>query len=110
MTRSAAPVDATTADEPDTALARLYTVGVVAMLTGVRPATIRRYERVGLIEPAPSPGGRTRYTDREVERIRQIRRLRNDLGVNLAAVEVILHMRDRILELQDELARLGRRR
>ena len=91
------------------ALERFYSVEVVASLSGVATATVRRYERLGLVEPAQTAGGPRRYTDREVERIRQIRRLSHDLGVSLAAVEVILHMRERMLDMQRELLDLKRR-
>ncbi len=88
---------------------RRYTVEVVATLTGVGTATIRHYERLGLLEPARTVGGPTWYSDRDLERVRQIRRLSHDLGVNLAAVEVILHMRERMVEMREELTSLRRR-
>jgi MerR family transcriptional regulator/heat shock protein HspR len=78
------------------------------MLTGVGTSTIRHYERIGLIDPTAPSTGSHRFSDLDVERVRQINRLRHDLGVNLAAVEVILHMRQRMVEMQDELARLRR--
>jgi MerR family transcriptional regulator/heat shock protein HspR len=88
---------------------RRYSVEVLATLSGVGAATIRRYERYGLVEPTRASGGPTWYTDRDLERVRRIRRLSNDLGVNLAAVEVILHMRERMLAMHDELIALRRR-
>ena len=71
--------------------------------------TIRRYERYGLVEPTRAAGGPSWYSDRDLERVKQIRRLSDDLGVNLAAVEVILHMRDRMISMHDELVSLRRR-
>jgi MerR family transcriptional regulator, heat shock protein HspR len=88
---------------------RRYTVEVLATLSGVGTATIRRYERFGLIEPSRAAGGPSWYSDRDVERVRQIRRLTNDLGLNLPAIEVVLHMRQRMLEMHDELVALRRR-
>jgi MerR family transcriptional regulator/heat shock protein HspR len=90
--------------------ARRYSVEVVATLSGVGAATIRRYERYGLVEPTRAAGGPSWYSDRDVERVKQIRRLSDDLGVNLAAVEVILNMRERMLAMHDELVSLRRRK
>jgi MerR family transcriptional regulator, heat shock protein HspR len=88
---------------------RRYTVEVLANLSGVGTSTIRRYVRFGLVEPIRASGGPSWYSDRDVERVRQIRRLSHDLGLNLAAVEVVLHMRERMLEMHDELVALRRR-
>ncbi|MBN1483263.1 MAG: MerR family transcriptional regulator [Chloroflexia bacterium] len=74
------------------------TVEIVARRVGVSRTTVRRYIRRGLL--------REELTEAELPRLRRICRLR-DLGVNLAGVEIILHMRRQILELQAELARLG---
>jgi MerR family transcriptional regulator/heat shock protein HspR len=87
---------------------RFYSLEVVASIVGLGPATIRRYEHLGLVEPDRTVSGFRLYTDRDIERIRQIRRLRDDLGVNLAAVEVILHMRERMLDLRREILDLRR--
>jgi MerR family transcriptional regulator/heat shock protein HspR len=108
MTRSVSPVGTLQVADAKGAGERRYTIEIVARLTGVGTSTIRHYERSGLVEPARTAAGRYRYSDRDVERVRQIRRLCSDLGVNLAAVEVILHMRERMLEMNDELARLRR--
>lgn len=101
--RPASPAGHT--DRPD----RRYTIEVVAALCGVRIGTLRHYERLGLVQPKRNTGSHRWYTDADVERVRQIQRLTNDLGVNLAAVEVILHMRERMLELHRELATLRHR-
>jgi MerR family transcriptional regulator/heat shock protein HspR len=68
--------------------------------------SLRMYERRGLIAPQRSPGNIRRFNDADVEQIRFIKRLVDDLGVNLAGVEVILHMRRQMFELQHELATL----
>jgi MerR family transcriptional regulator/heat shock protein HspR len=90
-----------------------YTVDVAAQLAGVHQQTLRHYERLGLIAPArrgTRPQSPRLYSDREVERVVHIRRLMDDLGVNLAGVETILRMRDRMeamrREMDGELARL----
>ena len=90
-----------------------YVIGLAARQAGVHEQTLRHYERLGLIAPArkgTSPQSPRLYSDRDIERVVQIRRLMDDLGVNLAGVETILHMRDRMeamrREMDDELTRL----
>ena len=85
---------------------RRYVVHVAARLLGVHPRTLRYYEEIGLVERR-GDAGRT-YTEADLERLRMIRRLVDDLGVNLAGVEVILNMRERMLQLHDELEQLRR--
>jgi MerR family transcriptional regulator/heat shock protein HspR len=83
-----------------------YVISVAARRAGVHEQTLRHYERLGLIAPArkgTSPQSPRLYSDRDVERVVQIRRLMDDLGVNLAGVETILHMRDRIEALRHEM-------
>lgn len=83
-----------------------YVIQVVARRAGVHPRTIHVYERLGLLERR-SPSSPT-YTDAEIARVRLIRRLVADLGVNLAGADVILHMREQLLALHAELERLRR--
>jgi MerR family transcriptional regulator/heat shock protein HspR len=85
---------------------RRYVVHVAARLLGVHPRTLRYYEEIGLVERR-GDAGRT-YTEADLERLRMIRRLVDDLGVNLAGADVILHMRERILQLHAELEQLRR--
>lgn len=79
---------------------RGYTISVAAELVSVHQQTLRHYERLGLIEPARGKGDIRYYSPEDIDRIQQIRRLVNELGVNLAGVEVVLHMRDHIEQLQ----------
>jgi MerR family transcriptional regulator/heat shock protein HspR len=83
-----------------------YTIKVAAELCGMHEQSLRMYERRGLIAPRRSAGNIRRFSDADVERVRFIKRLVDDLGVNLAAVEVILHMREQLLDAQRELAAL----
>jgi len=83
-----------------------YIISVAAEMVGIHPQTLRHYERIGLIEPERSDGNIRLYSERDLERVRQIRRLIDDLGVNLAGVEVILNLTERIEELQVELDRM----
>ncbi|HNP73978.1 MAG TPA: helix-turn-helix transcriptional regulator [Kouleothrix sp.] len=83
-----------------------YTIKIAAELCGMHEQSLRMYERRGLIAPQRSPGNIRRFSDEDVEQIRFIKRLVDDLGVNLAGVEVILHMRRQMVDLQHELAAL----
>jgi MerR family transcriptional regulator/heat shock protein HspR len=83
-----------------------YIISVAAERAEVHEQTLRHYERLGLIAPArkgSSPHSPRLYSDSDIERVQQIRSLMRDLGVNLAGVEAILHMKDRMEHLQDEL-------
>ncbi len=82
-----------------------YIISVAAEKAAVHEQTLRHYERLGLISPArkgSSPHSPRLYSDRDIERVVQIRSLMQDLGVNLAGVETILHMRDRIEQMQQD--------
>ncbi len=85
-----------------------YVISIAAQVLGVHPQTLRLYEREGLIEPRRSRGNIRLYSDRDLERIRVMQRLTSELGVNLAGAEVILHMRQLILDLHRELAVIRR--
>ncbi|MFQ5846878.1 MAG: heat shock protein transcriptional repressor HspR [Candidatus Methylomirabilales bacterium] len=82
----------------------LYMISVVAEMFHIHPQTLRTYEREGLIRPARSQGNTRLYSQEDVERIELILRLTNDLGVNLAGVEVILNMRERMDQVRREMA------
>ncbi len=83
-----------------------YTIRIVSELVGLHEQSLRMYERRGLIRPQRSEGNIRLFSDDDVERVRTIKRLMSDLGVNLAGAEVILHMRAQIEEMQHELDRL----
>ncbi|HET9222207.1 MAG TPA: helix-turn-helix transcriptional regulator [Roseiflexaceae bacterium] len=85
-----------------------YTISVAAELCGMHEQSLRMYERRGLITPQRSAGNIRQFSDADVEHIRFIKRLVDDLGVNLAGVEVILHMRQQLMEAQGELEALRR--
>lgn len=85
---------------------QFYTIKIAAELCGMHEQSLRMYERRGLIAPQRSPGNIRRFSDQDVEQIRFIKRLVDDLGVNLAGVEVILHMRQQLIEVQQELLAL----
>jgi MerR family transcriptional regulator/heat shock protein HspR len=83
--------------------ARTYSIKDAAQLSGMHEQTLRLYERRGLIAPARTKGNIRRYTDADIEQIRFIKRLVDDLGVNLAGVEVIIQLRRQIIDLREEI-------
>jgi MerR family transcriptional regulator/heat shock protein HspR len=74
---------------------RRYAISVVAEITGMHQQTIRQYERLGLIQPQRSAGGTRYYGEAEIERLMAIAQLTQQMGVNLAGVDIILRMRER---------------
>ena len=80
-----------------------YVISIAAKLVQLHPQTLRYYDRVGLIRPSRTQGRMRLYSQRDVETLRKIARLTEDLGVNLAGVEVILNMSKYIEELQQKL-------
>ncbi|HJO83160.1 MAG: MerR family transcriptional regulator [SAR202 cluster bacterium] len=87
-------------DEP------VFIISVAARMLGVQTQTLRYYERLGLIEPARTGGNQRVFSNRDVERVRRIRGLMDDLGVNLAGVEVILKLTKRLNDEQAENRKL----
>jgi MerR family transcriptional regulator/heat shock protein HspR len=83
-----------------------YTIKIAAELCGMHEQSLRMYERRGLIAPQRSPGNIRRFSAQDVEQIRFIKRLVDELGVNLAGVEVIMHMRQQLIDTQQELQAL----
>ena len=81
----------------------LYVISVAAELVDMHPQTLRLYERKGLIEPSRSAGKTRLYSQRNIEQLREIRRLTQELGVNLAGVEEIIRLRQKLDVLQDRL-------
>src|SRR5271163_4650201 len=80
-----------------------YMISSVAEQYGVHPQTLRLYEREGLLKPSRSDGNTRLYTDEDLERLEVILKLTRDLGVNLAGVEIILNMRERMAEMQRQI-------
>lgn len=80
-----------------------YVISVVARMLGVHAQTLRYYEKVGVIEPSRSMGRVRLYSNRDVERLRQVRTLMNDLGVNLAGVEIILRLNERLAAMERQM-------
>lgn len=82
--------------------AKTYTISAVAEMYDIHPQTLRLYEREGLLAPSRSDGNTRLYTDKDLERLEVILSLTRDLGVNLAGVEIILNMREKMDTMQRE--------
>ncbi|MEN6549692.1 MAG: MerR family transcriptional regulator [Armatimonadia bacterium] len=93
-----------TQDEP------VYYISIAARLISAHPQTLRMYERAGLVQPRRTPQGLRLYSERDIERLRQIQRLTQELGVNLAGVDVVLKLLDQIADLQGQIERLKHER
>jgi MerR family transcriptional regulator/heat shock protein HspR len=84
-------------DEP------IYVISVAARLVEMHPQTLRYYERAGLLKPTRSTGKIRLYSQREIEHLQKIARLTNELGVNLAGVEIIIDLTERLEKMQAEM-------
>ena len=80
-----------------------YVISVAARMVGVQTHTLRYYEKIGIIEPPRSKGNIRLYSDKDIARLRRVKTLMDDLGINLAGVEVILRMAQRMVELQHQI-------
>ena len=85
--------------------AKTFTISAVAEQFELHPQTLRMYEREGLLKPSRSEGNTRLYTDADLERLELILSLTRDLGVNLAGVEIILNMREKMDAMQREFER-----
>ncbi len=83
-----------------------YVISVAARMVGVQTHTLRYYERVGIIEPSRSSGRIRLYSEKDIAQLRRVKTLMEELGVNLAGVEVILRMVEHISELQQQVGKL----
>ena len=80
-----------------------YMISAVANLYKIHPQTLRLYERVGLFKPSRSQGNTRLYTDEDLERLEVILTLTREMGVNLAGIEIILNMREKMAEMQKQM-------
>jgi MerR family transcriptional regulator/heat shock protein HspR len=83
-----------------------YVISIAARMVGVRTHTLRYYEKIGIIEPSRSRGNIRLYSESDIAQLRRVKTLMDDLGVNLAGVEVIIRMVQRMLELQNQVQEL----
>lgn len=78
----------------------MYVISVAAKMVKLHPQTLRHYENLGLVVPQRTNGNIRLYSPADIDRLSQISRLTNELGVNLAGVQIILDMRERLEQLQ----------
>src|SRR3989440_10820389 len=86
--------------------AKVLIISVAARLAGMHPQTLRQYDRLGLVQPGRAAGGGRRYSARDVELLREIQRLSQADGVNLAGIKRIIDLEQLVLDLQQRLVEL----
>lgn len=84
----------------------VYLISVVAKVLNIHPQTLRQYEREGLVCPSRTGGKMRLYSQMDIDRIKMIIRLTRDLGVNLAGVDVVLQLKEKLDEYEDEIEEL----
>ena len=86
-----------------------YVISVAARMVGIEAHTLRYYERLGLVQPERSSGNIRLYSEEDIERLRHVKALMSDCGVNLAGVEVALRLMQRMKEMQQQLEEMEKR-
>jgi len=86
-----------------------YVISVAARMIGIEAHTLRYYERLGLVQPERSSGNIRLYSEEDVDRLRYIKALMSDCGVNFAGVEVALRLMQRMNEMQQQLEEMERK-
>ncbi|HEU5354174.1 MAG TPA: helix-turn-helix transcriptional regulator [Actinocrinis sp.] len=86
--------------------AAMYVISVAAELSGLHPQTLRQYDRLGLVSPDRAPGRGRRYSPRDIELLREVQRLSQDEGVNLAGIKRIRELQDQVELLSSRVAEL----
>ncbi|WP_067654114.1 heat shock protein transcriptional repressor HspR [Nocardia harenae] len=89
------------------ARAEFFMISVAAQLAGMHAQTLRTYDRLGLVTPQRTSGGGRRYSARDVELLREVQRLSQDEGVNLAGIKRIIELTNQVEELREQLAELA---
>ena len=84
----------------------IYVISVAAQLSGLHPQTLRQYDRLGLVSPGRAPGRGRRYSVRDIELLREVQRLSQDEGVNLAGIKRIRELQDEVELLRAQVAEL----
>ena len=80
-----------------------YVISVAARIVGIETHTLRYYEKLGLVQPYRSKGNIRYYSEGDIERLQHIKALMNDLGINLAGVEVVLRMTQKMTQMQQQM-------
>ncbi|MFI1463750.1 heat shock protein transcriptional repressor HspR [Nocardia carnea] len=89
------------------ARAEYFVISVAAQLAGMHAQTLRTYDRLGLVTPQRTSGGGRRYSERDVELLREVQRLSQDEGVNLAGIKRIIELTNQVAELQERVVELA---
>ncbi|WP_067546730.1 heat shock protein transcriptional repressor HspR [Nocardia crassostreae] len=92
--------------DPKKTEAQYFLISVAAQLAGMHAQTLRTYDRLDLVSPQRTSGGGRRYSDRDVELLREVQRLSQDEGVNLAGIKRIIELTNQVEELQHRVAEL----
>jgi len=94
------PIGAVPEDAP------VFVISIAAQLAGMHPQTLRQYDRAGLVTPGRTPGGGRRYSPRDVALLREVQRLSQDEGVNLAGIKRIIELESQVDSLQMRITEL----
>jgi MerR family transcriptional regulator/heat shock protein HspR len=86
-----------------------YVISIAAGIVGIEAHTLRYYERLGLVQPERSSGNIRLYSEEDVDRLRYIKTLMSDCGVNLAGVEVVLRLMQQMKEMQRQIEEMERK-
>jgi MerR family transcriptional regulator/heat shock protein HspR len=86
---------------------QVFVISVAAQLAGMHPQTLRQYDRLGLVTPVRTGGGGRRYSERDVDLLREVQRLSQEEGVNLAGIKRVIELENQVAALQDRVAALG---
>ncbi|MGW4530645.1 heat shock protein transcriptional repressor HspR [Nocardia sp. NPDC004340] len=93
--------------DPKHSEAQYFLISVAAQLAGMHAQTLRTYDRLGLVTPQRTSGGGRRYSNRDVELLREVQRLSQDEGVNLAGIKRIIELTNQVDELQQRVSELS---
>jgi MerR family transcriptional regulator/heat shock protein HspR len=80
-----------------------YVISIAARIVGIETHTLRYYESIGLVQPYRSKGNIRYYSEADIERLRRIKALMADLGINLAGVEIVIRMTEKMVEMQHRI-------
>jgi len=83
-----------------------FVISIAAQLTGMHPQTLRQYDRLGLVTPERTGGGGRRYSERDISLLREVQRLSQEEGVNLAGIKRIIELENQVAALQDRVREL----
>ena len=89
---------------------RVFVISVAAELAGMHPQTLRQYDRLGIVTPQRTGGGGRRYSDEDVARLREVQRLSQEEGVNLAGIKRIIELENEVSALRQRLAEVSHER